>query len=322
MTETRQEGAAAAAGWEALRTQREALGLTPAQVSAQLKLTVRQIEAIERGELEALPGGAFARGFVRNYVRLLGLDPAPFMALIDAGSGSREPVKVVERMETPSLGRMPVAGNPRFSALPATLVVLGIVVVLGLGWFFHWFESHDERLLVEAAESAVAAAPASAVPASAPAPEASVPAAMSAPVAASAPAAAASEVPASVPASSPVVAAASSSAASSAAASSRPAVLPVAASSAPQPAASAPLAAGLARIVLSFEGESWVEVRDASEKVVFSRLNQAGATQEVQGVPPFSMLIGNARHVRLVWRGQPVDLVPYTRGEVARLTVK
>jgi len=81
---------------------------------------------------------------------------------------------------------------------------------------------------------------------------------------------------------------------------------------------------GLDRIVLAFDGDSWVEVRDASGKNVFSRMNHAGSVQEVQGQAPFSLVIGNAASVRLTWKGQPVNLASYLKNgsQVARLTVK
>jgi cytoskeleton protein RodZ len=41
----------------------------------------------------------------------------------------------------------------------------------------------------------------------------------------------------------------------------------------------------------------------------------------VRGRPPFELVIGNAAHVRLTYDGNPVDLEPHIRGEVARLTL-
>ena len=91
-------------------------------------------------------------------------------------------------------------------------------------------------------------------------------------------------------------------------------------------AVSAPLAtpvmAGGARLVFEFAGESWVEVRDASGRLIFSRLNQAGSSQEVQGTPPLELVVGNAPLVSLSWRGKAVDLAPATRGEVARIKLQ
>lgn len=108
--------------------------------------------------------------------------------------------------------------------------------------------------------------------------------------------------------------------------------------SAPAPAAlSAPPAAPIApaaapgtvetvvmaqRIELDFDRESWVEIRDAEGRVVFSQLNRPGTRREVEGVGPFSIVIGNAHGVKLRYNDSDVDLMPYTRTDVARLTLK
>ena len=43
----------------------------------------RQVEALERGDWQGLPGQTFIRGFIRNYARLLQIDPAPLMDQLD-----------------------------------------------------------------------------------------------------------------------------------------------------------------------------------------------------------------------------------------------
>lgn len=301
--------------WASLRQAREARGLSLHQVSAHLKLTVRQIEAIERGDLSVLPGATFARGFVRNYARFLGLDPLMFL---EAESPElKAPAELPARMVTPSLGRMPSPGNPRYSALPAGALVVLVALVLGAGWHYGWFEAREELALLDEAAVQVSA------PLVEPAPEISAPS-----VAAPVPVAGAASEP--VAAASPALAVAVASAQSAASTTaSAPAARPLAQQSAvavaPQSASSAPMAgapAGLPRLSLSFEGESWVEVRDASGKIVFSRLNQAGSVQEVQGTPPFDLVIGNAPKVRLSWKNRAVDLAPLTKGEVARVNLQ
>jgi cytoskeleton protein RodZ len=63
----------------ALAAARIAQGLTVEAAAGRLKLTSFQIEAMEADNFAALPGPVFARGFVRNYARLLNLDAAPLM---------------------------------------------------------------------------------------------------------------------------------------------------------------------------------------------------------------------------------------------------
>lgn len=78
---------------------------------------------------------------------------------------------------------------------------------------------------------------------------------------------------------------------------------------------------GMLQLIFSFDGSSWVEVKDATGRTVFSQMNAKGTSQIVEGRPPFQLVVGNASHVRLQYNDQPVDLRPHTRVEVARLTL-
>ncbi len=79
---------------------REAKGLSIAQVATELNLSPRYIEAIERGTLQQLPSMVFARGYVRNYARLLGLNVEEINAYLGGvvadgqTSGPRPVVKI------------------------------------------------------------------------------------------------------------------------------------------------------------------------------------------------------------------------------------
>jgi cytoskeleton protein RodZ len=76
------------------------------------------------------------------------------------------------------------------------------------------------------------------------------------------------------------------------------------------------------RIELRFERESWVEITSGTGKLLVSHLHPAGSERVVVGVPPFSVVIGNAQHVKLAYNDQPVDLMPHVKVEVARLTLQ
>ena len=73
---------------------------------------------------------------------------------------------------------------------------------------------------------------------------------------------------------------------------------------------------------MQFDQESWVEVRDAHNKVIFAKLNKAGREEYVTGLPPFRVVVGNARGVRLSYDDKPIDLAPHTGVTVARLTLE
>jgi len=68
---------------QVLRDTREAQGITLEEVAGRLRLMHRQVEAMETDDFESLGQPVFARGFVRNYARLLGLEPEALLARME-----------------------------------------------------------------------------------------------------------------------------------------------------------------------------------------------------------------------------------------------
>lgn len=87
------------------------------------------------------------------------------------------------------------------------------------------------------------------------------------------------------------------------------------------PGSDAPAAAAESLLTLSFEQQSWVDVRDQNgEKLAFQTV-AAGEKRTFSVGAPFSVLIGNARGVRAELQGEALDLEPYVRGNVAKFAV-
>ena len=91
----------------------------------------------------------------------------------------------------------------------------------------------------------------------------------------------------------------------------------------------APTAAGEASSPLPFVGlrvefddRSWIEIRDATQKVVFVGEYPAGTRQNVEGKAPFQVWIGRASGVRMFMGERSIDLKPHTREEVARFSLE
>jgi len=59
---------------ENLRREREMRGVTLQEISSATKISVRLLHSIEEEDFGTLPGGIFARSFIRTYARYLGLD--------------------------------------------------------------------------------------------------------------------------------------------------------------------------------------------------------------------------------------------------------
>jgi len=307
-----------------LRTTRERHGLSLVDVAQALKLTQRQVEALENEHFDALPGAAFARGFLRNYARLLGLDPEPLIRSLAQTSGVAAPAELSPISN--AQGTLPNGdGALRPSALPMALIAVLLMLAVVGGWYFDWFQTAEDP----AAGSAVAdtpVAPAALTPV--------VPQPDSTPVVIpdDAPS---SRVPeatmsaAAAPGGDAVVTSAAPPApGTSVAPTPAPAATPPAPTPAPVPVVEKPVAAvsaepaKSARLVFRFGKESWVEVRDASGEIIYSRTNRAGSVQEVSGKPPYRLVVGNAKSVELEYAGKPVDLAPHTNVSVARLTLE
>ena len=90
---------------------------------------------------------------------------------------------------------------------------------------------------------------------------------------------------------------------------------------APVPEAAPVPAADVRQLSFHFHGKSWIEVRDSSQQIILTGQYVDGNREQVSGRPPFQMVIGNAAHVDLEYGDRVVDLKPYTRAEVARLSL-
>jgi cytoskeleton protein RodZ len=93
-------------------------------------------------------------------------------------------------------------------------------------------------------------------------------------------------------------------------------------SAALQTPAPGPAEPALPALHFVFADRSWLEVTDANKQLLHSSENQAGSQLSLDGRPPFEIVIGNAGKVTLSYRGQPVDLTPYMRADVARLKLE
>ncbi len=254
---------------------REAQNLTAVDVARRLKLSVWQIEALESGRYDQLPGPIFVRGFIRNYARLLKLDPEDF--LHEAASNLPQATSRPEAPPPPDIP-FPNSGAWRWQKY----AIGGAVIVALLAVYeFYWNEPEKE------AEPPVAEVSSPPAP---PTPQKTTRAQSAPPAATSAVAAPAARDP--------------SSAASAAQRSGRPA------------------AADERELRFVFAEESWVEIRDRSDQTIYSQLNRAGTAQRVTGVPPLTIVVGNAQGVTMTYAGQPVDLARHTKIDVARLRLE
>jgi len=99
--------------------------------------------------------------------------------------------------------------------------------------------------------------------------------------------------------------------------------LPVQALGTMPAAPSAPAAASAAATVfLTATEDSWIEVIDGGGTTRLARIVRAGESMDLGGGAPWRLRIGPAGGGKVTLRGQPVDLTPFTRNNVARLELK
>jgi Helix-turn-helix domain len=83
---------------ETLREARSRRKVDLSEVEAAIKIRVRYLQAIENEEWDALPGGAYTRGFIRTYAAYLGLDGErladDYRRSVEPGGGERVPKRV------------------------------------------------------------------------------------------------------------------------------------------------------------------------------------------------------------------------------------
>ncbi|MDP9689619.1 UNVERIFIED_ORG: cytoskeleton protein RodZ [Pseudomonas mohnii] len=319
---------------ETLRQARESNGWSLAEVALKLNLTVNSLSNLEAGDFDKLPGHTFARGYIRAYAKLLGMDQAVLVQQFDQSTGTDSKGSSVH-----SLGR--IEEPVRVSHTILRIVSLLLLVAVVGGGFVWWQdqtslrtkdlislapehvevegadgttqihpldEPEDQAVAEGEAQNATALAlpqadSATPAPAETPAP---------APVAptAAAPTAATPVTPAPAVPAAPAVAAPTVTA---------PVAPSVAAPTAVAPAPAAPAVAGQGQVQLQFTADCWTQVTDGNGKVLLSGLKRKGESVSLNGKPPFSVRLGYARGAQVSYNGQAVNVAPFTSGETARL---
>lgn len=320
---------------ETLRQARESKNWSLPDVALRLNLTTTSLGYVESGDFDKLPGHTFARGYIRAYAKLMGLDQTALVSQFDQYTGTDgkgSDVHALGRIEEPV----------RLSHNILRIVSLLLLVAL-IGGGFIWLqdqpssrgkepanpgmehvevESADgttqihpldepEDQAVEQGQSNTAPLPlnntdsSTQTPVTSAAPTTPAPV-TTAPSTTAAPTHATSAVPAAPAHGTP---AAPATAAVPAPA---PAQTPAAAEAAPAPA-------GSGRVQLQFTADCWFQVTDSNGKVLTSGLKRAGDSVDVSGKPPLAVRLGVARAAQVSYNGQPVDVTPFTSGQTARM---
>ncbi|HVE50030.1 MAG TPA: RodZ domain-containing protein [Casimicrobiaceae bacterium] len=121
---------------DALRHARESAGLSIDAVAQHLKLSPRQVLALETGNYANLPGRTFVRGFMRNYARLLALDADALVASIPDAPTAASPETASLRADARPIGEL----DERPRRFPWRTTFL-LILLIGAGALFELHRS-------------------------------------------------------------------------------------------------------------------------------------------------------------------------------------
>lgn len=265
-------------GGERLAEARRERQITVLEIAKELHLDESKVRSLESNEFEALGAPVFAKGHLKTYAQLVGLDVNDI--LTDYYKMTRQdnlpPVVVARR-------RM----HKEVAPGPWIAVIVVIIVAAAAYWWFAVY-SLQQQAPVQTPAS-VPAGQADTVPADAdrtpiepvevePEPEAVV-----AEPETDEPAPAASEQ---------------------------------------APVASEPPADDEVRLSLSFSGDCWTEVSDATGRRLFFRMGRPGEIVELTGTAPFAVLFGDVDNVAVRVNGNDYPISTNSPGSrTARLTI-
>jgi cytoskeleton protein RodZ len=318
MTETigNLEAAAAPTAGSLLRQARQARGLHIAALASAIKVAPRKLELLESDRLDELPDATFTRALAQTVCRSLKVDAVPILDLLPRAPGHRLE-QVSEGLNAPFMerpGRMPAAAGlvrPAWWALGLVLAVVAAVAFVPTRWL-------PRSSSGDAASSEAAPVP----PPGAASGSAAILSSAGAPVP---PASAALALPAVASTNPATVAQAADPAGRGASSSSVNIPPPFMAGSSDVGIGGAGAAAGVVAsgsLHLQTSADSWIEVRDSNGQPLIARLVKAGERVELEGAVPLRLNIGNAAATQVVFRGEPLSLEPFTRGNLARLELK
>ena len=299
-----------------LKAQREALGWPVEQVADQLKLAPRQVIALEEGDMAALPNVAVVRGFVRAYAKVVRLDAAPLVAMIEVHPApAQDPAAPVRREISATFSESRFPSMTQRSSNQAPLWIAGAVAVVVAAAFGAYklgyvpaslLSSHAEKETAHAevgpVETTLIKPGQDLTPVQTPSvPLISVPPPPGNDTQTGAPAANAASAPAAA-----------------VAPTATPAVTP-AATAAVAPAAAA---VGANALVLKVEQDSWVEIRRPGASPLISRMVKAGSTETFDITGPATLVVGKPGVVQATLRGAKLDLPTVAGGTISRVSIK
>jgi cytoskeleton protein RodZ len=323
----------------ALRAAREKQKLSVQDVASQLRLGVKQVDALESDRYDKLPQPYIVRGFIRNYAKLLKIDATP---ILEAYS-TLVPNTTPQSFAVKSNANASVIGENRanfsFKLFVGLLLCFALIV-----WFFYYYTQvikpnvASDLSSIGAPVTQTEPSPTTdntefALPAAERQADAATPVALPAqttdsnnisPPSVAEPSQVLGDTP-PPPAEPANTTATASTLSANNMPGTKPSItpapaelpVPVEQSSNPQSASERKSA----QLAIDATEETWVNITDASGKQVYSKVLASGTSEMISVSPPLSITVGNAHGTSISMNGKPLDLLAHTRDKVARLKV-
>jgi cytoskeleton protein RodZ len=146
-----------------LRRQREMREISLRDIADRTKISLRYLEAMEDDRFDLLPAPIFAKGFLREYARYVGLSPDEVVNHYLAVQQQQSPEEDGIRKDQTLVNRPHrVQPQPR-SWTYGLFLALAVLVLIALIWALAWYNNH-RREQQPAADSAPSSMPAMTAP--------------------------------------------------------------------------------------------------------------------------------------------------------------
>ena len=290
-----------------LRQAREEQGLSQKETARDLHLTSKVINAIEEDDFELIPSFVFARGYIRSYARHLGLDGQALVAEFDLAYGvpnnSAKPMSAIRK------GVQQSKPGDTWVKLISIVFVVGLVAA-SIVW---WQSQNGSQMLPQLSSGAAQELPSDTLVEGLDTDDVNLDLLLLSTNE--------SEVDAIVPEAESIIESEEAQVVVV-----EPVVDPVAEAVTEQVPKEVTDAVVLlpnqAQLVMVFDKDCWVEIKDANGKMVLSDLYSAGDTIEQVITAPIEVLLGRSSGVAtMTFDGRTIDLKPHTRKDIARLTL-
>lgn len=277
-----------------LRESREAQKLTIEEVSAQLRLSEKQITALEQEDFESFGSAMLTRGFIKNYARLLSLDHEPLLEAHRSMAPEDQAQSIAyisQSVSNPADVRM---SKPK-------LLILGAFIFVCL---FAWLIYHNlsspqsaESVEIKLESKDQASMPVPALPfaerTEVTSPNATITTDAKLP-----------EDSSSVDKEKKQIKLEDSNSEQS-----------------KSESVQSEVKIGEDKVTFKFTEDSWINVQDKNYKTILSKLGRKGSVEEVEGLTPLRIVIGNANGTQITFKYKVLDLSTYNKNNVVHINL-